>query len=427
MKKKARPLVIRYIVIAVIIFGASVFVSVLTRMLLVADCCFFSFTEEQAGLVASMIEGAVGAIAAGFVLYELKLSANVEARQNDIEEAQFLLEYNQAFIQDDKMCTVEHLLECWMESDPSERVNPLINDDNRQQFINYLVYLEGLAPLVFRNILKLEHIDDLMAYRFFLAMNNKELQEDQLFRYGDYYRGCFKLYAVWKSYRTRQNHPTPLSEYALDLWDEFEKYSESPVSVRKLTLEDDLKKAAGLIYDTDPFIYPAAFGNKRYAMKVLPDMMKQKCIFYIDNLRIAEIEGRIVGIAVIINSSSYKEPPLLDGSKPSEGFVDVCENYFLEIPEILSTVTDSQHLVCLCVDSSVRGQRVGEVLLKNVICECREQNTAAITLDVLEKNPVAVKLYRNYGFEIISRGQGYSFGTEPPSCLRMMLDFNKNK
>lgn len=422
MKKREKPLVMRYILIAVIIFGASVLVSALTRLLLVADYHFFSVTEDQAGLITSMIEGAVGAIAAGFVLYELKLSADVEARQNDIEEAQFLLEYNQAFIQDEKMCTVEHLLERWMESEPSERVEPLIDDDNRQQFINYLVYLEGLAPLVFRNILKLEHIDDLMAYRFFLAMNNKELQEDQLFRYGDYYRGCFKLYAVWKSYRTRQNHPTPLSEYALNLWDGFEKYSESPVSVRKLTLKDDLQKAAGLIYDTDPFIYPAAFGSRRHAVKELPTMMQQSCIFHVDNIRIAEIEGKIVGIAVIINSSSNMKPPSSGSGKSGKGFADVCKNYFLEIPEVLSSVTDSQHLLCLCVDNSVRGERVGQVLLKNVIYECRAQNAAAITLDVLEKNSVAVRLYRNYGFKMVSCGQGYSFGTEAPSCLRMMLE-----
>ena len=211
----------------------------------------FSFTEEQAGLVTSMIEGAVGAIAAGVVRYELGLNAGVEARQNDIEEAQFLLEFNQAFIQDEKMCEIEHRLEQWMEG-TLER-GTLVNDGNRQRFINYLVYLEGLAPLIFRDILKLEHIDDLMAYRFFLALNNRELQEDQLFRYPEYFRGCFKLYAVWKNYRTRNGYPIPLSEYAVDFWPEFEKYSESLVTVRELRSASDRKRAAGLIYDTDPF------------------------------------------------------------------------------------------------------------------------------------------------------------------------------
>lgn len=427
MKKNTRPPVARYIVVAFIIFAVSVLMSVLTRMLLVMDHRFFSFSDEQASLVTSMIEGAVGAITAGFVLYELKINSNAEERQSDIEEAQFLLEYNQAFIQDEKMVTVEQVLEQWMEKDPSERTEPLITDDNRQQFINYLVYLEGLAPLIFRDILKLEHIDDLMAYRFFLATNNRELQEDQLFPYADYYRGCFKLYAVWKTYRTKQDHPIPLAEYALDLWDDFEKYSGSPVSVQKLTLEDNLKKAAGLIYDTDPFIYTAAFGNRRHAMKVLPDMMKQPGIFHVDNVRTAVLDGNIVGIAVVMDASSHLEPLPAGRGNSSRGFADVRKNYFPGISEAVASVENSAHLACLCVDSSVRGQRVGETLLKNVIRECRERGLAAITLDVLEENPVAVRLYRNYGFEEISRGPGYAFHGEAPLCLRMMLDLRREQ
>lgn len=68
------------------------FISDLIRMLLVSDQQFFSFPEEQASLVTSMVDGAAGAIAAGFLLYELKLNADVETRQNDIEEARFLLD-----------------------------------------------------------------------------------------------------------------------------------------------------------------------------------------------------------------------------------------------------------------------------------------------------------------------------------------------
>ena len=39
-------------------------------------------------------------------------------------------------------------------------------------------------------------VDDLFSYRFFLAMNNKEVQEFELGPEAEYYRGCFKLYAV---------------------------------------------------------------------------------------------------------------------------------------------------------------------------------------------------------------------------------------
>lgn len=205
------------------------------------------------------------------------------------------------------MCAVEQRLEQWMENHEAGNkgnAEPLINDKNRQRFINYLAYLEGLAPLIFRDILKLEHIDDLMAYRFFLALNNTELQEDQLFRYPEYYHGCFKLYAIWKSYRTKGGHINPLPEYSLDFWPEFETYSESPVSTQRLDAVEDRKKTAGLIYDTDSYIYPAAFGSRRNAMRVLPRLMDEDCVFHADNIRVAKLDGTIVGIAVLVDASS---------------------------------------------------------------------------------------------------------------------------
>ncbi len=67
-------------------------------------------------------------------------------------------------------------------------------------FINYLVYLEGLATLVLNDMMKLDHIDDLMAFRFFLAVNNPELQKAQLAVFPQFYRGCFKLYRKWTEY-----------------------------------------------------------------------------------------------------------------------------------------------------------------------------------------------------------------------------------
>lgn len=423
MIKKKRRLLISPVVIAVIIFFGSVFISILTRILLVMNYRFFSLTEEQASLVTSMIDGAVGAIAAGLVVYELKTSTDAEARQNDIEEARFLLEYNQAFIQDEKMCAVEHRLEQWMEGS-LEAGEALVNDNNRQRFINYLVYLEGLAPLIFRDILKLEHIDDLMAYRFFLALNNPELQEDQLFRYPEYYRGCFKLYAIWKSYRTKNGHPTPLSEYALDFWPEFEKYSESPVTVRGLKPADDMKSAAGLIYDTDPYIYPAAFGSRRRATSVLPKLMREDCVFHVSNIRIAELNGEIVGIALVVDAASHTAPPPLGRGCNRKGFADARERYFSAISDAVSSINNSAHLACLCVKQGHRGERIGEILLKRVIQECQERGLSAITLDVLAENSVAVRLYEKYGFQQESAEPGYAFGTEAPLCWRMVFRFS---
>ena len=159
MKKNKTPSLLKYILTSILVFVLALLVSIVSRMFLVGEIAFAPFSENEAGLVTSMIEGVVGAIAAGLVLYQLKIAGNVEERQNNIEEAQFILQYNQAFIQDPNMSEVEHRLELYKNGKLEE---PLINDENRQKFINYLVYLEGLAPLILRGVLHLNSIDDLI-------------------------------------------------------------------------------------------------------------------------------------------------------------------------------------------------------------------------------------------------------------------------
>lgn len=74
-------------------------------------------------------------------------------------------------------------------------------------------------------ILTLEHIDDLMAYRFYLAVNNPEVQEKELKRFAGDYRGCFKLYKIWTAYRKEKGYEIHQEQTALDKWEDFEKYA----------------------------------------------------------------------------------------------------------------------------------------------------------------------------------------------------------
>lgn len=220
MKKRKKG--IRYLLLSIAVFVGSVLLAIVTRMCLVADTTFWNFDEDQASLITSMIEGIVGALSIGIVVFQLHIGNEAEKHQNDIEEGKFILQYNRTFIQDPNMCDIEQRLEMnWL----GTLKESLVTDDNRQAFINYLTYLEGLAPLVLGDVLKLEHIDDLMAYRYFLAVNTPELQQDQLFIFPDYYRGCFKLYEKWKQYRLDKGYPILREETSIDKWDRYREYS----------------------------------------------------------------------------------------------------------------------------------------------------------------------------------------------------------
>ena len=56
-----------------------------------------------------------------------------------------------------------------------------IKSKERQNLVNYLVHLEGIAALVKNKVLHIETIDDLMSYRYFIAMNNLVVQELEAF------------------------------------------------------------------------------------------------------------------------------------------------------------------------------------------------------------------------------------------------------
>ena len=217
----------KYILISLFVLAIAIMIGALTNIVL----SLIYNTGEPIEHVVGMLEGIIGAIATGLVLYQLKIGEKTEKHQNDIEEASFILQYNQSFIQDVNMTEVEHLLEdqAYYYKEPKE----IINKENRQKFVNYLVYLEGMAPLILKGVLTLDYIDNLMAYRFFLAVDNVEVQENQLIPFAEYYRGCYRLYKMWKEYRENRGLSFPKDDCtnknamrSLSSLAEFDKYSE---------------------------------------------------------------------------------------------------------------------------------------------------------------------------------------------------------
>ena len=71
---------------------------------------------------------------------------------------------------------------------------------------------------------------------------------------------------------------------------------------RKLT-EKQLQAIAGLIYDTDPHIYPAMFKDRQEAETVIPRMIRSEdLMFRTDNLFIAVDGNEIVGVLMLFIS-----------------------------------------------------------------------------------------------------------------------------
>ncbi len=381
--------------------------------------------HEQGAVIAGLGDVVVGAIAALAVVYQLGRVKATEQKVQEIEESRFILQYNQVFIQDNNMCDIQQLLEKHMLKKVEE---PIIDDDNRQILINYLVYLEGLAPLIFKNVLPLETIDDLLAYRFFLAMNNEEVQKDQLFPFPDYYKGCFKLYKIWKKYRSDRGLEILKEDNSLDKWWGFDKYIHDEIIVRKCTTGDNLEIIAELIYNTDRYIYPASFGSAETAKKILPKLIeKENNIFSRENIKIAIYNEKIVGVSVVLSKENYQEISVNFTDKyhsMAPQLKEVCERYFNPIAQ--KKYSKNPYCLCLCVDESFRGKKIGKILLIDLLVAYQDKD---VTLHVLKqydtanpsKQSPAIKLYEKLGFYIVGETKGYALKAEDaPDCLEMV-------
>lgn len=400
--------------IYIIIMAASISVIIVLLRVLLIDILHMSDAAATTLMdIGQVVAGAVGAI---MIIVQLARESDVRKEQASIQEAQFLMDYNQAFIQDANMTNVEYQLETSMKSGYKEEI---ITDENKQLFINYLVYLEGLAPLILNNVLQLDHIDNLMAYRFFLAINNKEVQEKELMIFPDFYRGCFKLYGVWKKYRKERGYMILQEKQSLDRWLEYEQYIDSDYKVRKATSED-VKSVAEILYGTDPYIYPTAFKNAKEAGEQMSRiMLVVGSAYHFSNIKVAvDSKGNIMGAVCYYNNSVYNIDYSSTLNKSDDKTKHVCKNYFSKLASYADS-EDTIYIVAICTAGKHRDKGIGKMLLKSVLVENHDKT---VKLDVLCDNTKAIKLYEEYGF-IIEGGvnKGYAYPPkERPDCYRMV-------
>ena len=147
----------------------------------------------------------------------------LEVKNNDfLNESQFIMELNNQFISNTELTEVEFDLEKYFEEYKNEKKSKkyreefrdkyLGNKKDRQYLVNYLVHLEGIAAIVNNGVLHLDIIDDLMAYRYFIAVNNPDIQDLELIPYKSFYKGCFDIYDTWKSVLKKQHIEIPMKE-----------------------------------------------------------------------------------------------------------------------------------------------------------------------------------------------------------------------
>ena len=70
-------------------------------------------------------------------------------------------------------------------------------------------------------------------------------------------------------------------------------------------------------------------------------------------------------------------------------------------------ILEDSHITTIAVHPTQRGKKLGEELLIHLLNEAIASGASWITLEVRESNEIAQKLYRKYGFTVVSTRRGY--------------------
>jgi ribosomal protein S18 acetylase RimI-like enzyme len=211
-------------------------------------------------------------------------------------------------------------------------------------------------------------------------------------------------------------------------------HSKATSVCRQLTREDHLSGVeydtiSRLIYDTDPYIYPALFGDGEIglsnARKILPVVFEsgQDSMFRKQNLFLLYREDKIVSLILWIKGDLDWDPYSFLSCAEKAGVLlneanvlAVAARYVGSRYNVRSAEDSSVSLINVCVDSSCRGQGLGKNILGAFLAG---HDHELVKLCVLADNQNAVRLYSSAGFQITCKSTGFSLHGEPPECYDM--------
>jgi len=176
-------------------------------------------------------------------------------------------------------------------------------------------------------------------------------------------------------------------------------------NITQVSPDDDFHKIINLIYHTDKYIYPSMCGfDYDYFVKIMMYNLGTNSIFSYQNIIKAKINDDIVGI--LLSFTKDQLLPILPKNNEIEirnCYEKVMIEYFQKSLENIKD--NSLYINNLCVNNQYQNSGIGYALIQYILSNTEYK---IITLDCIENNLPAIKLYKKCGFTITDRFLGYS-------------------
>ena len=162
----------------------------------------FSFSDSDfLGLLVSLFE-TVG------LLVSLIIAIRQLGDSKEIARAQFLTELNKSFVENEEYARLYNALQDCRDSnckyqDECKSQQKCLLSIPKGTISNYLTFFETINLLIEDKVLTFEVVDNLFAYRFFLAIHSEFIQEAKILPQPENFINIFRLEHKWLEYRKK--------------------------------------------------------------------------------------------------------------------------------------------------------------------------------------------------------------------------------
>ncbi len=143
-------------------------------------------------------------------------------KDKQINEAGFIFDFSGSFYDQYNCADLVPILDDYAD----KKIKTINYEENLGIIIRYMQWVESIGAIIEKGTIDLKSIDQVLGYRFFIIVNNKEVQKKELIPYREHYIGTFKLYKKWYEYKKAHNLPIPLEKTSLHLYKEFDEIIE---------------------------------------------------------------------------------------------------------------------------------------------------------------------------------------------------------
>lgn len=163
---------------------------------------FFDFTDGD------FLELLISVFESFGLVFSLFVAIRQLGDSKEIARAQFLTELNKSFVENPEYARLYNALQDCLDGKCSskkecEENNKCLLSIPKGTVSNYLTFFETISLLIDGGVLTFEVIDNLFAYRFFLAVHSKFVQEQKIIPQPENFVNIFKLERKWLDYRKK--------------------------------------------------------------------------------------------------------------------------------------------------------------------------------------------------------------------------------